>query len=241
LADGSRGWRDPATATLGRQQAGQPPSQLSLPEESKPNSSDLPQFGISADLEHVFQFSQSGHAATVEVQTGKIRRIEGFCTDAPLAAALSAGGRYLAAATWHELIVHDFSTEKTTRLSNDPHWAKTIVFTPDGTQIITGGVDGHIRLRRLPNFWPAGDLRGHLAEVSGLAISPNGRTLVSSEIGIGLRFWRLDTLHEVMRLPLPTVCEMMVFAPDGESLAVTTCPPASSPAKGELLMIPCPH
>lgn len=61
---------------------------------------------------------------------------------------------------------------------------------------------------------------------------------VLSEI---LRFWRLDTLHEVMRLPLPTVCELMVFAPDGQSLAVIPCPPASPPAKGELLVILCPR
>ena len=241
LPDGTLVWLDPTAGTLCQQAPGKPPVSMALPAESKPASTDLPQTGITANLSHVFQFAATGHAATVDLTTGAIRRIEGFCLADPLASALSPGGRYLAAATWQELIVYDFTTGKTTRLPNDPHWAKAIVFSPDGTQLITGGVDGHILLRRLPDLTLAGNLRGHLAEVSGLAISPDGRTLVSSEIGIGLRFWRLDTLHEVMRLPLPTVCELMVFAPDGQSLAVTTCPPASPPVKGELLVIPCPR
>jgi WD40 repeat protein/predicted Ser/Thr protein kinase len=241
LPDGTLVWLDPAAGALCRQTPNQPAVVVALPAESKPASTDLPQTGVSADLSHAFQFAATGHAATVDLSTGVIRQIAGFCRADPLAAALSPGGRFLAAATWRELIIHDFTTGKTTRLSNDPHWAKAIVFTPDGTQLITGGVDGHILLRRLPDLALAGDLRGHLAEVSGLAMSPDGRTLVSSEIGSGLRFWRLDTLHEVMRLPLSAACEIMVFAPDGQSLAVTTCPPASPPTKGELLVIPCPR
>lgn len=241
LPDGTLVWLDPVAGSLCQQQPGGPVASMTLPAESKPASTDLPQSGIAADLSHVFQFAASGHAATVNLGSGAVRRIEGFCMADPLAAALSAGGRYLAAATWQELVVHDFATGKTTRLPNDPHWAKTMVFTPDGTRLITGGTDGHILLRGLPDLNLAGSLRGHLSEVSGLAISPDGRTLVSSEIGIGLRFWRLDTMHEVMRLPLPTICEMMAFAADGQSLAVITCPPASPPTKGELLVIPCPR
>jgi WD40 repeat protein len=112
---------------------------------------------------------------------------------------------------------------------------------PDGSLMASGGSDGHILLRRVPDFTIVWKLSGHLSEVSGLAFSPDGRTLVSSEIGSGLRFWRLDTKREVLRLPLPDVCESLVFSPDGQQLAVTTCPPATAPIAGQLLVIPCPR
>jgi WD40 repeat protein len=187
------------------------------------------------------KFSETGHAATLDLATREIRSLENFFQGPPTASALSPGGRFLVAANWQELIIHDFTTGKTTRLSNDPHWAKTIVFSPDCTLMASGGTDSHILLRRIPDFALIGKFSGHLSEVSGLTISPDGRTLVSSEIGHGLRFWRLDTMREVMHLPLTKVCESLSFSPDGQSLAVITCPPASAPTAGQVLVIPCPR
>ena len=135
--------------------------------ESCPKTPNRQNEGISADRRYLYQFSGSGHAATANLASGEIRQIEDFCRDTPIASALSPDGRFLVAATWHELSIHDFASRKTTRISNDPHWAKTIVFSPDGTLMITGGIDGHIVLRRLPDFSLAWKLNGHLSEVSG--------------------------------------------------------------------------
>ncbi len=239
--DGTQVWRDENQRQMIVRRPSQAPLALAFPPESWPDTPSMRHHGASSDQRHTYQFSESGHAATADLTTGKISLAENFCHEVPNASALSPGGRYLVAATWHELTVHDFISHKTTRLSNDPHWAKTIVFSPDLSLIITGGSDGHILIRRLPDLALLWKLSGHLSEVSGLAISPDGRTLVSSEIGSGLRFWRLDTKREVMRLPLPEVCENLVFSPDGQHLAVTTCPPASAPEKGEVLVIPCPR
>lgn len=238
---GNAAYRHTETRTIHRVYASRPPEILALPPASWPAAPSMHNHGAAADRRHIYQFSESGHAATANLATGEIRRAENFCRDVPNASALSPGGRFLVAATWTELHIHDFHSGKTTRTSNDPHWAKTLVFSPCGTLMASGGSDGHILIRRLPDFTIVWKLSGHLSEVSGLAISPDGRTLVSSEIGVGLRFWRLDTLREVLRLPLPEVCENLVFSPDGQKLAVTTCPPASAPEKGNLLVIPCPR
>jgi len=238
---GNAAWRDDDTRQIIVRRNSQAPLPIAVSPESWPVTPSTRNHGSSNDCRYLYQFSESGHAATVELATGNVRVIQDFCREIPTASALSPGGRFLAAATWSELIIHDFNSGKTTRLPNDPHWAKTIVFSPDGTLMATGGIDGHILLWRVPDFTLVWKLSGHLSEVSGLAISPDGRTLVSSEIGSGLRFWRLDTHREVMRISLPDVCESLVFSPDGESLAVTTCPPATAPEKGQVLVMPCPR
>ncbi len=218
-----------------------PPTAIPFPPASWPETPSMHNHGASLDRRHIYQFSETGHAATFNLATREIRTLENFCQAPPTASALSPGGRFLVAANWHELIIHDFTTGKTSRQSNDPHWAKTIAFSPDGSLMASGGTDSHIQLRRTTDFTLIGKLSGHLSEVSGLTISPDGLTLVSSEIGSGLRFWRLDTLREVMSLPLPEVCESLVFSPDGQSLAIITCPPASAPTAGQVMVIPCPR
>jgi len=240
-AGGNAVWRDTENRQILHLSPSSPLLTLQLPQESWPETPSTSNHGASTDRHFVYQFSESGHAATVELASGKILHIEDFCREVPNASALSPGGRFLAAATWSELIIHDFQAGKTTRFCNDPHWAKTIVFSHDGTLMASGGCDGHIHLRRLPDFALVCKLSGHLTEVSGLAFSPDGRTLVSSEMGSGLRFWRLDTKREVLRLRLPEVREDLVFSPDGQQLAVTTCPPASPPEAGQVLVIPCPR
>ncbi len=240
-AAGTLVWRDNDARTLTTQQAARAPAAFPLSAESWPAVASNHHHGLSTDARHYYQFSATGRAATVDLATTAVRQIQNFCHASPNASALSPGGRFLVAATWTELIVHDFSSGKTTRLPNDPHWAKSIAFSPDGSLCATGGNDGHIHLRRLPDFTVVAKLSGHLSEVSGLAISPDGRTLVSAEIGAGLRFWRLDTRREVMRLPLPAVTESLTFSPDGQSLAVTISPSAASPREGQVLVISCPR
>lgn len=240
-ANGNVVWRDTEKRQMVHLDSNEQIGKFEVPPESWPVAPGMRSHGASSDARHVYQFSESGHAATVELSTGKVRSISNFCTEPPTASALSPGGRFLVAATWNELIIHDFESARTTRQSNDPHWAKSIIFSPDGSWMASGGTDSHILLRSAPDFNIVGKLSGHLSEVSGLAVSPDGRTLVSSEIGRGLRFWRLDTKIEVLRLSLPEVCESLVFSPDGQSLAVATCPPASPPEAGQVLVIQCPR
>jgi WD40 repeat protein len=54
-----------------------------------------------------------------------------------------------------------------------------LLFSPDGTQLISSSADQTIRLWDWPARNPAGVLRGHLYEIDGMALAPDGRTLAS--------------------------------------------------------------
>lgn len=193
---------------------------------------------------YFFTLHEPGCAVRLDVLTGEACIAEGMLQkpisdDDPLkAAALSPDGRILAVATWHELVLHDFVGGETRRFSNDPHWARDIAFSSDARFMATAGIDGHIHLRHLPEGGWIATLNGHLEEASGVAFSPDGKTLVSCEIGLGLRFWRLDTLREVLHLPIPEMAEALRFSPDGRWLAAGLCRPGAEPEKGEVLILP---
>ena len=193
--------------------------------------------------DYAFVIQKQGIAQRVDLRDGStqtVAMLKGLTQKDELkAASLSPSGRYLAAADWHELVLHDFQTGQTLRLSNDPHWARDIAFSPDSTLMATAGIDGHIHLRRTSDGSLLARLDGHMEEASGLAFSPDGKTLVSCELGLGLRFWRLDTLREVFALPLADMAESVAFSPDGRFLAVTLCRLGANPEDAQVMLIPC--
>lgn len=198
--------------------------------------------------DYFYVLENNGDLQRLDVRDGTVRRADGLvaggaATDNPLIAGtalLSPDGRYAVAATWHELALHDFVSGETRRFPNGRHWARDAAFSPDGRLLATAGIDGRIVLRGLPEGRIEGELRGHLEEASGVAFAPDGRTLVSVEIGHGLRFWRLDTLREVLFLALPDATETVAVSPDGRAVAVTTCPPGAAPEAGEVRVLTFP-
>ncbi|MCX6954181.1 MAG: protein kinase [Verrucomicrobia bacterium] len=67
-----------------------------------------------------------------------------------------------------------------------------LLFTPDGSRLVSSGADQTIRLWEWPARKPAGVLRGHLDEVDGLALSPDGQRLASRCKDGAIYLWDLD-------------------------------------------------
>ncbi|MGQ0627496.1 MAG: WD40 repeat domain-containing protein, partial [Phycisphaerales bacterium] len=68
--------------------------------------------------------------------------------------------------------------------------SSALVFSPDGTRIITGGTDGTIRFFETATGMECATLRGHEGFVRALAFSSDGATLYSCSEDGTLRAWR---------------------------------------------------
>jgi WD40 repeat protein len=102
--------------------------------------------------------------------------------------------------------------------------ARSMVFSPDGEVIITGGHYSGPGIR----LWRAKDglLLKTIAEIQGnvsMALSPDGRMIAGGSFGIGdssLRIWRLSDGLLLRNWPdWPGEISSLAFSPDGQSIA----------------------
>ena len=69
-------------------------------------------------------------------------------------------------------------------------------FTPDGRNVISGGFNGSLIAYRVGDGKKIAEFYGHEAEVYAVAVSPDGRRLVSGSKDQTIRLWSLDGLGE---------------------------------------------
>jgi WD40 repeat protein len=108
-------------------------------------------------------------------------------------------------------------------------FVSAVVFTPDGTELISGSGDGQIRV------WDAGTgkefrrLGGHKGGVLSLSLARDGRTLASGGADQAARLWdfRADKELRVLRRERWDVVAV-ALSPDGRHLAF-----ADSGARGD--------
>ncbi|NLH99363.1 MAG: hypothetical protein GX446_07700 [Chthonomonadales bacterium] len=101
--------------------------------------------------------------------------------------------------------------------------ASSVVFTPDGRQIVVGGVDTREYMSRAISFYdvPSGVRRRWFSDwtsVRGMAQSPDGSLIAGTSSSFDLRVWRSADGQVVFDVPLAG--SLVTFAPDGEALAV---------------------
>jgi WD40 repeat protein len=81
------------------------------------------------------------------------------------------------------------------RGSMDGHssaYVTDLLFTPDGSRLISSSADQTIRLWDWGTRKPSGLLRGHLDEVDGMALAPDGRNLASRCKDGSIYLWDLN-------------------------------------------------
>lgn len=104
--------------------------------------------------------------------------------------------------------------------------AWTVAFTADGKQAVTGGGnvfertggrEASLRLWDLTTGKEIRQFEGHTKDVRRVAISPNGRQLLSGSFDGTMRLWDLQTGQEIKRFNGPGhFVESVSFTPDGK-------------------------
>jgi WD40 repeat protein len=104
--------------------------------------------------------------------------------------------------------------------------AWTVVFTPDGRRAVTGGgnafesngmTEASLRLWDLTTTKEIRQFQGHTKDVRSVAISPDGKQLISGSFDGTMRLWELQTGKEIRRFDGPGhFVEAVRFTPDGK-------------------------
>jgi WD40 repeat protein/tRNA A-37 threonylcarbamoyl transferase component Bud32 len=105
------------------------------------------------------------------------------------------------------------------------HFSRAMVLSPDGRTVALGGIS-RISLVDYRTGAIFQRLFGHAHEITGLAFSPDGRTLASCSMDGTIKLWNLQTMQEVCTItfdvkPAPGKeigVQGVGFAPDGNSL-----------------------
>jgi WD40 repeat protein len=169
--------------------------------------------------------ADDGSVAVWDVSSGLRERFQGH-TAAAQTALFGPDGRTLYTAGFDgSAIVWDIGGARRLgrpfRSSARPDGYSAAVVSPDGSFFAVSSEADRVALRRSRTLTALGsDLRGHLGDVNGLAISPDG-TLVGAAGSRGVAVWDLRTRRIARTFPVgPHGANDLAFSPDGHTLAV---------------------
>lgn len=148
--------------------------------------------------------------------------------------AFASDGRRLAVGKDTGLVLWDISERRIVWESSQTDFS-SIVFSPDGKLVVTGGVgrlvivrdaaDGRVRFR----------LTSHRARINAFAFSPDSRRLATASADGAIKLWHVPTGQELFEVRgLGAACDRLEFAGDGRHLLALISNPG--PDQDEMLV-----
>jgi WD40 repeat protein len=110
-----------------------------------------------------------------------------------------------------------------TLLQGHTEGVTSVVFSPDGTRIVSGSYDWTVRVWDGSGELIHGPLRGHNDTVDLVAFSPNGKSIISVSMGTDICVWNTDT-GDLVSGPLKrhAECSLSVaFVPSSTPIAIS--------------------
>jgi WD40 repeat protein len=214
---------DDLTLKYWRPNAETPQRQLAL-QGATPTPAKLAFTGMSPGQEFFFVIDGTGLIRIWNTDTGTcVSTIQG---PAPRIrnAVLSPGGRQIAVSVEREDVarLYDSATGAERKLAGHRDFISGLAFSPDGSTLATGSMDGTIGLWNTTTGDAIARLPGHMQETTDVAFSPDGRTLASLAFDESLKLWHLPTLREVVSENEPHAGTWVRISPDGGKIAVET-------------------
>lgn len=168
-----------------------------------------------------------------KVTTG--RQVQGLARNSQLYSSgnlvFSPDGTLLAVADREKVWLWEVKTGKTIQELTPDGGANLVVFSPNGSLLITGAcgrednregcLAGEVRLWDVSTGKVVQTLQGHTSSVESIAVSPDGRTIVSGDRRDGsIRVWNVETGQQIHLLAEHTgSVDSIVFSPDGTIFA----------------------
>lgn len=139
--------------------------------------------------------------------------------------AFSPDGKHVAVGTYDAIRIHRwgmYADKGVTLIAGKLGRVRALEFSPDGSQLLAGGFR-KIAVIDTTNWKITKELTGHRAYVTGLSVSPDGKSLASSSEDATLRLWDLSSseskvLYSEKEDPVTDVS----FSPGGRMLAVAS-------------------
>ena len=141
-------------------------------------------------------------------------------------AAFSPDGRRLAIGGWHDVriidpvsktLLREFHFRDKGALPND--CVMSLIFSAEGQKLMAGFYYGLVKVWDLQGRSSEVTFQGDGYQVRGLALLPDGRTVVSTSRDI--RLWDLNSRQQICSFqPRPTLFHGASLSPDGRRLAI---------------------
>jgi WD40 repeat protein/predicted Ser/Thr protein kinase len=182
--------------------------------------------GMSPEQGFFFAIDATGLIQVWQTDTGHLLRAMKGPAPRIRNAVLSPQGRQIAVCVERENAarLYDCATGAERLLAGHRDFVSGLAFSPEGSTLATGSIDGTIRLWNVATGQTIASLPGHMQETTDVAFSPDGRTLASLGHNESLKLWHLPTLREVVSENEPRAGLWLRFSPDGRQLAVETGP-----------------
>lgn len=146
----------------------------------------------SPDGKRVYAGREDGKLEAWELADGKPVWVVEAHKQAVRTVAVTADGRRLFTHGYDSLLKEWAADGKPVRQADVKRLVNALAVTPNGELLFTASYDLAVRAYRTADLTEVGVYNGHLRPVSQVAVSPDGKTVVSGDQEGSVRVWHTD-------------------------------------------------